>query len=222
MLLDQQAQNEIKKRFANLVNPVRIINFTQTLECQYCKETRQILEELAALSEKISLEVYNFVNDKDKVELYHIDKIPATVIASPDKDYGIRYYGIPSGYEFASILEDIELISTGKHELSDETVEKLKAITEPVHIQVFVTPTCPYCPGAVITGHRFAYLSDMIKSDMIEATEFPHLSMKYGVQGVPRIVVNETHHFEGALPEEMYADEVVKAAGEKKGLEANS
>jgi len=211
MFLDQQAQNEIRKRFANLVNPVKIVNFTQSLECQYCKETRQILEEMAALSDKITLEVYNFVTDKDKVEHYHIDKIPATVIASPEKDYGIRYYGIPSGYEFASILEDIEMISTGKHDLSEETVEKLKAITGPVHIQVFVTPTCPYCPSAVVTGHRFAFINDLIKSDMIEATEFPHLSMKYGVQGVPRVVINETLHFEGALPEEMYADEVVKA-----------
>lgn len=211
MFLDNQAQIEIKKRFASLVNPVKIINFAQTLECQYCKETKQILEELSALSDKIALEVYNFVTDKDKVEQYHIDKIPATVIASPEKDYGIRYYGIPSGYEFASILEDIEMISTGNHQLRDETVEKLKTITEPVHIQVFVTPTCPYCPSAVVTGHRFAYVNDMVRSDMIEAMEFPDLSMKYSVQGVPRIVVNDAHHFEGALPEEMYADEVVKA-----------
>jgi len=216
MLLDNQAQNEIRKRFAKLVNPVRIINFTQTLECQFCKETRQILEELAALSDKITLEVYNFVDNKDKVEQYHIDKIPATVIASPEKDYGIRYYGIPSGYEFASILGDIEMVSTGKHELSDKTVEKLKAITEPVHIQVFVTPRCPYCPSAVVTGHRFAFVNDMVQSDMIEATEFSHLAMKYGVQGVPRIVVNETHHFEGALPEEMYVEEMVRAATKER------
>jgi len=212
MFLDQQAQEEIRKRFAALVNPVKIINFTQTMECQYCKETRQILEELAALSDKITLEVYNFVNDKDKVEYYHIDKIPATVIASPSKDYGIRYYGIPSGYEFASLLEDIEMISTGKHELSDESVERLKLIKEPVHIQVFVTPTCPYCPSAVVTGHRFAYVSEMVRADMVEATEFPHLSGKYSVYGVPRIVINETNHFEGALPEETYLEEVIHAA----------
>ncbi len=215
MFLDEKAQNEIRRRFANLTNPVRIINFTQTLECQYCKETRQILEELAALSDKITLEVYNFVTDKDKVAEYNIDKIPATIIASPEKDYGIRYYGIPSGYEFASLLEDIEMISIGKHNLSNETVEKLKTINEPVHIQVFVTPTCPYCPRAVVTGHQFAFVNENIKADMVEATEFPHLSIKYNVRGVPRIVINETHHFEGAMPEEMYIDEVVKAVGER-------
>lgn len=213
MFLDHQAQEEIKKRFAALVNPVKIIIFTQSLECQYCKETRQIVEELAALSDKITLEIYNFQTDKDKVGLYKIDKIPATVIASPDRDYGIRYYGIPSGYEFSSVLEDIEMISTGGHGLSDLTVEKLKTVDQPVHIQVFVTPTCPYCPGAVVTGHRFAFVSDMVRSDMIEAMEFPHLSMKYNVYGVPHIVINESYYMDGALPEEMYLDEVLKAVG---------
>ncbi|HEY9167748.1 MAG TPA: thioredoxin family protein [Candidatus Kryptonia bacterium] len=217
MFLDHQAQEEIKKRFAVLVNPVKIIIFTQSLECQYCKETRQILEELAALSDKFTLEVYNFLTDKDKVGLYKIDKIPAIVIASPDRDYGIRYYGIPSGYEFSSVLEDIEMISTGSHGLSDLTIEKLKTVDQPVHIQVFVTPTCPYCPRAVVTGHQFAFVNENIKADMVEATEFPDLSMKYNVRGVPRIVINETRHFEGAMPEEMYIDEVVKALGEKQG-----
>lgn len=237
MFLDEQAQKEIRLRFANLVNPVKIINFTQTLECQYCKETRQILEELVALSDKLSLEVYNFVTDKEKVAQYHIDKIPATAIVAGateskivtpvnpvpalGKDYGIRYYGIPSGYEFSSLLEDIEMISTAKHELSDEVAEKIKLISEPVHIQVFVTPTCPYCPRAVYTGHQFAFLNDNITADMVEATEFPHLSMKYNVRGVPRVVINETHHFEGALPEEMYADEIVKALAEKQSNLAN-
>ncbi len=216
VFLDQQAQNEIKTRFANLVSPVRVINFTQSLECQYCRETRQILEELTALSDKLTLEVYNFISDKEMVEKYNIDKIPATVIASEDTDYGIRYYGIPSGYEFASLLESIELVSTQKHELSDEVAEKVKMISEPVHIQVFVTPTCPYCPRAVYTGHQFAFLNKNIKADMVEATEFPHLSMKYNVRGVPRVVINETHHFEGALPEEMYVDEVLKALSEKQ------
>ncbi len=237
MFLDEQAQREIKLRFANLVNPVKIINFTQTLECQYCKETRQMLGELVNLSDKLKLEVYNLVSDKDKVELYHIDKIPATVIAGTGteskivpltgppptvvKDYGIRYYGIPSGYEFASLLEAIEMVSTAKHELSDEVAEKIKLISEPVHIQVFVTPTCPYCPRAVYTGHQFAFLNDNIKTDMVEATEFPHLSMKYNVRGVPRVVINETHHFEGALPEEAYADEILKALAEKQSGLAN-
>ncbi|MCL5266823.1 MAG: thioredoxin family protein [Bacteroidetes bacterium] len=216
MFLDQQAQNEIKKRFANLVNPVKIINFTQSLECQYCKETRQILEELTALSDKLSLEVFNFISDKEQVEKYNIDKIPATVIASPDVDYGIRYYGIPSGYEFASLLESIEMVSTQTHELSDEVAEQVKMISEPVHIQVFVTPTCPYCPRAVYTGHQLAFLNKNIKADMVEATEFPHLSMKYNVRGVPRVVINETHHFEGALPDEAYVEEVLKALDTKQ------
>lgn len=216
MFLDQQAQNEIRSRFANLASPVRIINFTQSLECQYCKETRQILEELTPLSDKLTLEVYNFISDKEVAEKYNIDKIPATIVATAETDYGIRYYGIPSGYEFASLLESIEMVSSQKHELDSEVAERVKMISEPVHIQVFVTPTCPYCPRAVYTGHQFAFLNRNIKADMVEATEFPHLAMRYNVRGVPRVVINETHHFEGALPEDAYADEIIKALGEKQ------
>ena len=108
MFLDQQAQNEIKSRFANLVNPVKIINFTQTLECQYCKETRQILEELAALSDKLTLEVYNFVSDKEMVGKYSIDKIPATVIATDEIDYGIRYSLYPGVTDKNNILSTFD------------------------------------------------------------------------------------------------------------------
>ncbi len=97
--------------------------------------------------------------------------------------------------------------------MSERTLAKLKHVQTPVHIQVFVTPTCPYCPKAVSIGHALAYVNDNIRADMIEAMEFPHLSYKYHVRGVPRIVINETYQFEGALPEEIYVEEVLQAVG---------
>jgi len=100
---EEKDKNTIKEIFKGLVNPVKLINFSQELECQFCKETREIMEEVSALSDKLSLEVYNFQLDKEKVNQYNVDKIPATVILG-SKDYGLRIYGIPSGYEFASFL----------------------------------------------------------------------------------------------------------------------
>jgi len=90
-----------------LINPVKIVNFTQELECQYCKETRQLLEEVAGLSDKVMLESYNFAIDAQKVEEFKVEKIPCTIIMSEDKDYGIRFSGIPSGYEFPNTLYSI-------------------------------------------------------------------------------------------------------------------
>jgi glutaredoxin-like protein len=189
------------------------------LDCQYCRETKQLLTELAELSDKIQLEVYNFYTDLDKVAEFKIDKVPATVIASESKDYGIRYFGIPSGYEFASLLSDIEMVSRGASGLSQRSIEKIKAIDVPVHIQVFVTPTCPYCPSAVHLAHRIAMENDLITADMVEAIEFPELAEKYIVMGVPKVVMNDVYYFEGALPERYYIDKVVEAA--KKTKESN-
>ncbi len=199
-ILKEQDRQEVEKMFADLPNPVKLLMFTQSLECQYCTETRELLEEVAATSDKISLEVYNFVNDKEMAEKYGIDKIPATVIMN-EKDYGIRLFGIPSGYEFSTLLETIKMVSAGDSGLSESVKKEVAAISEKVHLQVFITPTCPYCPQAVITAFKFAMENDNITADMVEAIEFPHLSQKYGVMGVPKTVANEQGAAEGAVPD---------------------
>jgi len=202
-LLQDKDKETVETRFQEeLVNPVKLVNFTQALECQFCAETRQLVEEVAALSDKIEVEIYNFAIDKEKVEEYGVDKIPAIAILG-EKDYGVRYYGIPSGYEFSSLIEDIIDISRGEVELLPATRETLAGITESLHFQVFVTPTCPYCPQAVRLAHKLAIESDHVRADMVEAIEFPHLAIKYNVRGVPRFVINETIQIEGAIPEPM-------------------
>lgn len=212
MYLDDNIKTELKKRFSVLKNKVKLIFFTQELECQYCRETKSILSELVETSDKLELSIKNFVTDKEEVEKYGIDKIPATVIVDEnDFDYGIKFYGIPSGYEFASLLEDIVMLGTGVSGLTPEMEKEVKGINQNVHMQVFVTPTCPYCPQAVLMAHKFAYVNPMVKSDMVEATEFPHLSNKYNVRGVPRTVINENVFLEGAAPEQMVFNKVQEA-----------
>ena len=212
-LLAEQDRQFLENHFAQtLAAPVKLLFFTQTIACQFCRETGQILEEVAALSDKITLETYNFVTDKEVAERYGIDKIPATVVMS-DKDYGIRFYGIPSGYEFTSLIEDIVAVSHGESGLADETIAALDAITEPIHLQVFVTPTCPYCPSAVRLAHSMAIASERVRADMVEAIEFPHLAHKYNVYGVPRTVINEETHLEGAAPEPLLLAKVKEAVG---------
>jgi alkyl hydroperoxide reductase subunit AhpF len=98
------------------------------------------LEEVAGLSDQLTLEVYNFLLDKEKVAEYGVDNVPATVIRN-SKNYGIKFYGIPAGYEFSTFLDAILSVSKGDSGLKPETREKLAAVTEPVHLQVFVTPT---------------------------------------------------------------------------------
>ncbi len=213
-LINGQVQAQVKQEFAQLVNSVKLVLFTQAVECQYCKETRELGEELAALSDKLSIEVYDLVADNEVAEAYAIDRIPALAVVSGGdeaKDYGIRFFGIPSGYEFSTLIEDIVMVSKGESGLSAQTKAQLKALKSPLHLQVFVTPTCPYCPRAVRLAHMMALESDWVKGDMVEAIEFPHLSNKYNVMGVPRTVINETEFLEGAAPEAMLMDKIQEA-----------
>ncbi len=215
-LLSQQDAEYIRKDFEQtLQRPVRLHVFTQDFECMYCKETRQICEEVAALSDKVELVTHEFVKDKTIADQFGVDKIPAIVITrvnedGSEEDYGLRFFGIPSGYEFMSLLEAIKLVSAGKLSLSPATLEQLNKLDRPVHIQVFVTPTCPYCPRAVMLSHQLAFASPLIRAEMVEATEFPHLAAKYQVMGVPRSVINEDIHIEGAVPEPMFVRELMK------------
>ncbi len=212
-LLSDKDRQFLQNHFQQtLVNPVKLVFFTQEIACQFCRETGQILEEVAELSDKITVETYNFVTDKEVAGRYGVDKIPATIVMS-DVDYGIRFYGIPSGYEFTSLIEDVIDVSRGKTELLPETADALAQIEEPVHIQVFVTPTCPYCPSAVRMAHSLAIASENVRADMVEAIEFPHLANKYTVYGVPRTVINEETHLEGAAPEPLFLAKVKEAVG---------
>jgi len=213
-LLQEADQKHLKEQFEALENPVKLVMFTQDMECQYCRETRQISEEVASLSDNILVEVYDFVRDQEIVEQYNIDKIPAIAIVrggEQPKDYGIRLFGIPSGYEFSSLIENIMMVSRGESGLSAETKAWAQALEQPVHMQVFVTPTCPYCPQAVIMAHQLAMESDLITADMVEAIEFPDLSNRYHVQGVPRTVINDDFHMEGAAPEPMLLGKLQEA-----------
>jgi len=131
---------EIRKRLQGMVHPVKLVHFTQELNLEYGREAKQLLTELLALSEKISLEVYNFLLDKDRVSEYGVDKVPATAVRN-GKDYGIRFYGLPAGYEFATLLDAILSVSQGDSGLKAENRERLAKLSQPVHLEVFVTPT---------------------------------------------------------------------------------
>ncbi len=212
MMLPDDVKKAVKGQFSALKDEVRLVVFTQAVECDFCKQTREMAEELAGLTDKLACEIRDFEKDADIAKSYGIQRIPAIAVVGK-KDYGIRFYGIPAGYEFASMLEAIKLVSTGNNKLSDTTKKYLDGLGKEVHLSVFVTPTCPYCPQAVIKAHQLAYYSDKVTADMVEVTEFPHLAVKYSVQGVPRTVINETAFIEGAAPEAMVVEKIREAVG---------
>jgi glutaredoxin-like protein len=190
---------------------VKIVMFTQELECRYCAETRQLVQEVGGLNEKIKVEILDFVANANKAREYGIDKVPAVAVVS-EKDYRVRFYGFPFGYEFQTLTEALVNVSRGRTDISDRTRELLREVKSPVHIQVFVTLTCPHCPVAATSAHKFAIENDLIKADVVDAGEFPQLALRYGVMGVPKTVINEKVEFVGVLPEDLFLEHVILAA----------
>jgi glutaredoxin-like protein len=139
-LLQDRDRQRVQAELEKLAHPVKLINFTQELACEYCRETEQIARELGELSDTLQVEVYNFQIDREQVAKYRIDKIPALVVEG-EKDYGVRFYGIPMGYEFMSLLGAIKDAGARKTGLAEKTRAALATLVKPVHLQVYVTPT---------------------------------------------------------------------------------
>ncbi len=193
----------------NLKKDVYLLVFVGD-NCQYCSVASAIAQEVAELHPLIHFEEHR-VGD-DLAQEYGLEHAPTVVITDKDRYGGrIRYVGLPSGYEFSSMIEDIVDVSRRTAEVSEEVRMKLEKIDKPVTIQIFVTPTCPYCPRAVRTAHRFAILNENVTGEMVEAMEFPEWADRWKVMSVPHIVINEDVQFIGAYPDEQYIDYVVQA-----------
>lgn len=204
-----------------LAVPVSLIIFTRRPSpiiipgrdvCELCEQTEQLVKEVAELSDKLNTEVYDFTENEENAEAYGVDKIPAVVLIGA-KDYGIRFYGIPLGYEFVSLVDAIIDVSRGSTDLGAQIKEQLQTLNNDVHIQVFTTPACPYCSQAVRTAHQMAVESDRVRADAIEITEFPHLIDRYRVRSVPKVILNEMRTFVGALPPEAFLAHVLDVSG---------
>ena len=218
-ILQQRDREAVQQRFdIELKRDVDITLYTQPdlglfipgRECPYCGPTQKLLEEVSSLSSRIHLEVVDFYKQRDEASAIGINKIPALVIRK-GKNSNVRFYGMPSGLEFVLLLDSIIAASNQRSSLQLETRRKLRALDEDVHIQIFVTPTCPHCPPAVKNAHNFAMLNPKIKADAYEAMEFQEISVKYKVQGVPKTIINETIDVVGSYPPEILLQKIQAA-----------
>jgi len=210
-LLSDQDRQTVANRLAVITHPVRLLLFTQTFGApDSVRAARQVLDEIVPLNEHLSLEEVNLVLEKERAAEYGVDRVPAIVLLRGDEDTRLRFFGAPSGYEFVSLIEAVVLAGTDDSGLSQASKELIAtAVTEPMTIDVFVTPTCPHCPRAVTLAHRMAAESPHIRATCIEATENIDLTRKYHVNGVPKTIVNGTIEILGAVPEDVFVKTAV-------------
>ncbi len=204
-LLDQDLQNQIKEFLSPMKGNVTLVLFTQDGPCDTCVETKQLLSEIAELSDKLSFVEKDLVEDIKEADLYGIEMTPSFVMLDHEGKYrGVKFNGIPAGHEINSFLSAILDMSGLDFGYDEKLISRIKKINKPVNIKVFVTLSCPHCPGAVNTAHRLAMINSNIEGEMIEAQTFYTLSEKYNVSGVPKIVINEKHELVGNQPVEAF------------------
>jgi glutaredoxin-like protein len=215
-LISPSDQERLREDLAAMTRPVRLLFFTQALDCETCAQTRQILDELPLLSEKIAIDEVNFVLEADKAARYGIDRVPAIAVVGEDESGGerdskMRFLGTPAGYEFISLIRAIRLVGGGPSQLSEESRARVAAVDKPVTMHVFTTPTCPHCPRAVNLAHEMAWANPKITAYAVEVTEYPDLAQRYHVTGVPKTVVDDTIEILGAIPEEEFVNQSLAA-----------
>jgi len=213
MFLNLEVRTQLKDMFEKeLENQVNLKLFSQAIDCDTCLTAEGLLKEVKSISpEKIKLEIYSPIIDRAAAEAYKIERVP-TIVIEGDKDYGIRYVGLPAGLEFSTLINGIIQVSKRRPRLSEKTVEMLQAIDIPIEIMVFVTTTCGYCPAAAITAMNFAIASDQISAVIVDAGENMDLAEIYQVVGVPKIVINRgLVEFVGAQPENAFLGYVISA-----------
>lgn len=218
-LLSEQDRQTVRGHLAVIEEPVRLLFFTQTFGApDTVAIAKQVLDEIVCLNDHLTLEEVNFVLEQDRARQYGVEQIPTIVLLKGDQDTRIRFLGAPAGYEFMSLIEAVILAGTNDSGLTpDSRALVAEHVTEPLNIQVFVTPTCPHCPRAVTLAHRLAVESPLITASCVEATEFMDLSRKFRVTGVPKTIVNGSIEILGALPEDQFVRTVVGAPDEANG-----
>ena len=182
---------------------VRIVFFEQSIGCETCAPTRRALEQIARDNPGVAVEVLNLVLDKEKAAEYGVDRVPAIIITAPGRDR-IRYYGAPLGNELPTLQQAIRMTATGETVLTAQSRAQLKALSTPVALQVFFTPTCVFCPQMISLANQAAIESPLVTAVAIDATEFPDLVQRYKVNGVPMTVINDAMEIMGAAPEEEF------------------
>ena len=216
-VLSGQVVEQINEVFAELKEPVQILFFSLEANCEYCSETQQLLEEVTDLNSNLELKVYDLQENHEIAQQFHVTTVPSIVIVAKDgseiRDLGIHFLGIPAGHEFGTLVNDILMVSKRKSSLKEQTREFLKTLDKPLQLQVFVTPSCPYCPRAVLLAHQMAMENpQMIRAEGVDAIEFPELANRFNVHGVPQTVINlGAGIVVGAAPEQNLLAEIMKA-----------
>jgi len=201
-LMNDEVANQLRTLFNDMKENVTIAFFTSTGECVSCEETHALLHEVEELSDKIHLAHYDIDKDYELAKAYNIEMVPSFVLLDHlGNNHGVKFNGIPAGHEINSFIPALLDMGQAHHDdVPEDYLKRIQAIDKPVNIKVFVTLSCPHCPGAVQKAHKLAMLNPNVEGEMVEAQTFVELSNRFNVSSVPKIVINDSIELVGNQP----------------------
>lgn len=209
---NDEIREQLRGIFEGMDKDVTMALFTKGENCSTCAETVAYLQEIEAITDKLNLEIYDINKDDELAKSYDVTLSPSIVLLDSDRNYKrIKFNGIPAGHEINSLINSIIEVSGSRQDLSEATMERLDKIVKPIDIKVFVTLSCPHCPGAVNKAHKLALENSNVSASMIEAQTFGDLSNQFNVSSVPKIVINDKYEFVGDQSLEVFLSEIEKA-----------
>lgn len=193
-IIDEESRAFLKNKFEELTSEVDINVYYDSNNDEvkdYVEFTKKFVSEIADINSKIKIFFVetNIGNQtKSGIQL----RTNPSITIGENKGYKILFSGSPLGYEASQIVETIVMVSTGSHDFDDGVANELRSVSKPVNIKVFVTPTCPYCPGSAYLANRVAVASGgKVLSEIIEANENPDLAIQWSIESVPTHIIND-------------------------------
>lgn len=210
--LAEENRIEIRRAFDTLKDAVLLEIFTRREDCLYGAETRELMNELGRLHEKVRVSFVDLDREPDAAP--DVDKVPCIFLRSSESldRVPIRFYGIPSGSAFQAFLEAVLDLSFGETPLKASSKAALSRVSRPLHLQVFISPTCEFCPYAIRWATLAAIEQPSIRADIVKSTDFLGLAERYQITSVPTVVVDEETTFPGAVPEKEFIKHLISAA----------
>ncbi len=200
---------QVKEILADMPKELTIALFVDKNGCETCEETKNFMNEVAELGEKINVEIYDINDDSALASEYNVVMVPSIVLLDCNKDYhGVKFNGMPAGHEINSFIPALLETSGLESEIPEPLKSQIEGVNKKVNIKVFVTLSCPHCAGAVQKAHKLAMMNPNIDAEMVEAQTFSDLSNKHNVSGVPKIVINDEHELVGNQPIDAFLEKI--------------
>jgi glutaredoxin-like protein len=218
--LDANLRTQLTEAFAPLNRDVEMLVYTASRLVLPGAEpageeqaTLKLVKEVAETSPRLSVSEATIGPDARE---RGIERAPTIVLREKGSDRdNVRFIGLPAGYEFQTLVEALRMIGSGETGLGDESAKQIAAVTGRVRMQAFVTPTCPYCPRAVLAAYKLALANPNVVAEGVEASEFPALAQRYRISGVPDTIIdgpNGQQRVLGGQPDHVFVEAVMKVA----------